>query len=94
MDDELRGRIVAAANVLRECGATEVYLFGSAAADRMRPESDIDLAVSGLPPRIFYRAMSRAGAVLRRPLMLIDLDEDNRFTRYLKEQEGVLQRVG
>ncbi len=92
MDDELRLRIEQAAAALRECGATEVYLFGSAATGNMRPESDIDLAVSGLPPRRFFEAMAAAGDILRKPLSLVDLDDDNAFTRYLKE-EGELQRV-
>jgi predicted nucleotidyltransferase len=92
MDEELRRRIEQAAAVLRECGAKEVYLFGSAATGKMRPESDIDLAVSGLPPEVFFEAMGKAGDILRIPLSLVDLDEDNAFTRYLKE-EGELQRV-
>lgn len=82
-----------AAAVLKAAGAREVYVFGSAATETMRPDSDIDLAVSGLPPKAFFRSMSDAEDVLGRPLDLIDLDEDTPFTRYLKE-EGELQRVG
>jgi len=37
--------------------------------------------------------MGRAGDLLDRPLHLVDLDEDNPFTRYLRT-EGVLERVG
>lgn len=82
-----------AAAVLKAAGAREVYLFGSAVSDRMRPDSDVDLAVSGLPPQVFFRAMSDAERALGRPLDLIDLDEDNPFTRYLRS-EGELRRVG
>ena len=53
---------------------------------------DIDLAVSGLPPEKFFRAMGRARCILRRPLDLVDLDELNPFTTYLKES-GELKRV-
>jgi predicted nucleotidyltransferase len=79
--------------VLKAAGAREVYLFGSAFSDKMRPDSDVDLAVSGLPPQVFFRAMSDAERALGLPLDLIDLDEDNPFTRYLRS-EGELRRVG
>jgi hypothetical protein len=53
----------------------------------------VDLAVSGLPPAVFFRAMAQVGAVLGRPVDLVDLDEVTPFTRYLKG-EGELRRVG
>jgi predicted nucleotidyltransferase len=93
MDERLQGAIQRAAAVLRELGAREVFVFGSAARGALRPGSDIDLAISGLPPDLFFRAMSKAADVLDRPLDLIDLDQDVPFTRYLKE-EGELVRVG
>jgi predicted nucleotidyltransferase len=93
MDEQLRRSIETAATVLRELGAREVYVFGSAAMGTIRARSDIDLAVSGLPPDLFFRAMSKAADVLDRPLDLIDLDQDVPFTRYLKEK-GELVRVG
>ena len=92
MDTDLHARIEQAARVLIALGAREVYVFGSAATGRVRPGSDVDLAVSGLPPGVFFRAMSRAEDALGRALDLIDLDEENAFTRYLRE-EGELQRV-
>jgi predicted nucleotidyltransferase len=57
------------------------------------PESDIDLAVAGLPPECFFKAVGLARRVLKRPVDLVDLDESNPFTDYLKES-GELQRVG
>ena len=65
----------------------------SGQAGKLRPNSDVDLAVSGLPPEVFFRAMAAAHDALGRPLDWVDLDDDNDFTRYLKE-EGELQRVG
>lgn len=93
MSASIDSLIERAAAVLKAVGAREVYLYGSAVSDRMRPDSDVDLAVSGLPPGIFFRAMSDAESALGLPLDLIDLDEDNPFTRYLKS-EGELRRVG
>lgn len=79
--------------MLKAAGAREVYVFGSAARGRMREGSDIDLAVAGLPPERFFEAMGEAGDILGITLDLIDLDEANPFTRYLRE-EGELERVG
>ena len=92
MDAELRRAIEKAAAVLKEFGAREVYVFGSAAGGKMRQGSDVDLAVSGLPAKVFFKAMARAAEALGRELDLIDLDDDTPFTRYLHE-EGELQRV-
>jgi len=92
MDEELREAIQRAAAVLKSYGAREVYVFGSAAAGKMHEGSDVDLAVSGMSPAVFFRAMSRAADALGRELDLIDLDHENAFTRYLRE-EGELHRV-
>lgn len=93
MPESVRRLIEKAAAALKAAGAREVYLFGSAARGLVQDASDIDMAVSGLPPQVFFRAMGEAGDILGRPLDLIDLDENNPFTRYLKA-EGELQRVG
>ena len=89
---EFIASVQGAAAALRAAGAREVYVFGSAANGNLREDSDIDLAVSGLPPEVFFRAMARASRAAGRPIDLINLDRDNPFTRFLKE-EGQLQRV-
>jgi len=93
LPEDLARRIEKAAEALRAAGAREVYVFGSVARGKTRPNSDVDMAVSGLPPELFYHAMAKASRALGRSLDLIDLDDDDAFTRYLKE-EGELRRVG
>ena len=92
MDAALMKLVRQAADILKAGGAREVYLFGSAAAGKLRRNSDIDMAVSGLPPRIFFRMMGKAETVLGRPLDLIDLDSPSLFNDYLKKK-GKLVRV-
>jgi len=89
MTDELRRSIQQTAKVPRQFGAREVHTFGSAAEGALRPASDIDIAVSGIPTRLFFRAMSEVGDNLSRPLDLIDLDGDTPFARYLREKGGL-----
>ncbi len=93
LSEELRQAIQRAAAALKAAGAREVYLFGSVAKGRLREGSDIDLAVAGLPPQVFFRAMADAHEALGCQLDLIDLDEESDFVRYLREH-GELRRVG
>ena len=91
-DAELQQLVDKAVRTLKDAGAREVYLFGSAAKGTMREDSDIDLAVRGLPPERYCAAAGRL-SVLRTEVTLIDLDEDSPFVRYLSSK-GELQRVG
>lgn len=91
-DADLLDRIASAAAALKAAGAKEVYLFGSAATGTVVEESDIDLAVVGLPPERFFRVMTQVIRILGRPLDLLDLDETTPLVRYLRE-EGMLRRV-
>jgi len=93
MDQHTELLIEEAAQILKIAGANEVFIFGSATKGTLTDSSDIDMAVSGLPPKVFFRTMGQIEDILRRPVDLIDLDEQTPFTRYLKE-EGELHRVG
>ena len=76
-------RLRAAAALLLRLGATEVFLFGSAARNELRPDSDIDIAVRGLPPARFFAAASKATDALGRPVDLMDLDDPSPTARYV-----------
>jgi predicted nucleotidyltransferase len=93
MTDEMKVSIDRAASALKAVGAKEVYVFGSASKGKMGPHSDVDMAVSGLPPEVFFRAMGIASRALGRQVDLVDLDEDNPFTEYLKHHQELV-RVG
>jgi predicted nucleotidyltransferase len=92
MIDRLRSSIEAAADILKTFGAAEVYVFGSAAHGTLRAESDVDLAVSGLPPAVFFRAASKVADALGRPADLVDLDDESPAVKYLRTS-GQLVRV-
>jgi len=74
MSDNIQNAIEQTAAVLTASGAKEVYIFGSAARGTTKEGSDIDFAVSGLPPEDFFKALSAAGRISPGPLDLIDLD--------------------
>ncbi len=81
-----------AAKVFVGFGASEVFLFGSAVKGQLRPNSDIDMAVSGLPARVYFSAISQASDLIGRPVDLVDLDDDTGLVRYLRSS-GELVRV-
>jgi predicted nucleotidyltransferase len=83
----------AASDLLLGMGATHVFLFGSATKDGLRADSDIDMAVKGLPPRLYFSAISKASDLLGRPVDLVDLDDSTPIVRYLLGS-GELLRVG
>jgi len=92
MDETLQERLRKAAAALKDAGAKEVYVFGSAARGELDEYSDVDLAVVGLPPGVLFHAMGMASDVLKRQVDLIRLDRPNPFTDYLK-RKGKLIRV-
>ena len=60
----MRAHLPALATALRgECGATEVWLFGSLAEGRFDIDSDCDLAVAGCDARGFGRALALVGSL-------------------------------
>lgn len=88
-----REAVLLAANLLRSMGASQVFVFGSFVRGELRPDSDIDIAVSGLPANVYFSAVSKASDVLGRPVDLLDLDDDTPLVRHLLGS-GELVRVG
>ena len=83
--------VLRAVSRLREMGASEVYVFGSAVTGRVRGDSDLDMAVSGLPARVWFSAISQASDLAGRQVDLVDLDEDIAVVRYLWGSGGLVR---
>lgn len=75
--------VLAAANLLLSMGASRVFVFGSAARGELRPDSDVDMAVSGLPAEVYFSAVSKASEIFGRPIDLLDLDDETPLVRHL-----------
>jgi predicted nucleotidyltransferase len=78
--------------ILREAGATEVYVFGSVSRGTAGDHSDLDLAVAGLPDDRVIPTLSRLLAELGLVADLIQVEREPTFVRYL-ESKGELRRV-
>jgi predicted nucleotidyltransferase len=56
--------VMAVARLLLSMGASQVFIFGSVARGELRPDSDIDMAVSGLPAKVYFASVSRTSDVV------------------------------
>ena len=74
--------------ILRQYGATEVYLFGSLRTGVFHHSSDIDLAVRGIPPERFFAALAALDAACDIPVDVVDLDEASAALRQRILEEG------
>jgi predicted nucleotidyltransferase len=92
MTPQEKEAVAKAARLFRELGASQVFMFGSAVKGQLRADSDIDMAVSGLPPRVYFSAINQASDLVGRPIDLTDLDDDTPLVRYLRAS-GDLVRV-
>lgn len=81
-----------AIEILKDAGCKEIYIFGSLASGTYNENSDIDLAVKGCSPEMYFSLLGQLLITLSRPVDLINLDRDDTFSRYI-EKEGELYRV-
>lgn len=81
-----------AIKILKENGATEVFIFGSIANGKFNENSDIDIAVKGLKESNFYRVASILMFELENEIDLIDLDDKkNDFSQMIARIGGLLK---
>lgn len=80
--------------LVREFGATAVWVSGSLAGDSrsrkvFRLDSDIDLAVRGMPPEMFFRAYGRIMGASDFEVDLVDVDACAPALRKMILEEGI-----
>ncbi|HHJ53885.1 MAG TPA: nucleotidyltransferase domain-containing protein [Caldithrix abyssi] len=64
-----------------------VILFGSASKDKIKSR-DIDLAVEGIPDKLFFKFYSELMFSLSKPVDLVDLRKKSKFTEIITA-EGI-----
>ena len=88
---EVRVRLGAlAANLESKFGVLRVYVFGSLLTGELWEDSDVDLAVEGLDPGKYFRALDLACTLARRPVDLVRIEEAPPALRERILDEGVL----
>jgi predicted nucleotidyltransferase len=76
-------------DLAKKYSVRKVLLFGSA-SDADFVANDIDVGVSGVNPRDFIKLLGEAMWLVSKPLDLVDLDQDTKFTRMIKESGIIL----
>jgi predicted nucleotidyltransferase len=85
----LRARLpVAVACLRRDYGAATVILFGSLANRTFGPDSDVDLAVSGLGREAYFKALADLMDVFEGPVDLVRLEDAPASLRERIDAEG------
>jgi predicted nucleotidyltransferase len=79
--------------VLREFGASRVWLFGGALTSG-ESASDLDLACEGIAAGKFYQAAGRLLLTLNRPVDLVDVTKDSRLNRYIRSTGKLIDAAG
>lgn len=88
--DAARAEAAAAARILKDrFGARRVRLFGSLARRDQVEGFDIDIAVEGVPPHLFFKACAAADQVVTRRLDVIDVAEAPPLLRARIEEDGI-----
>jgi len=81
-----------AVEILKNAGCKKIYIFGSLVKNAVSADSDIDIAVSGIPSNNYFHIWGKLATALDHPVDLINLERDDRFCRHLVEC-GELVRV-
>lgn len=78
--------------ILKENGATEIFIFGSIVNGNLNRNSDIDIAIRGIRQEDFYKVASILMFELEKEIDLVDLDDkDDRFSQMLLEKGNLIR---
>ncbi|MDR1113986.1 MAG: nucleotidyltransferase domain-containing protein [Candidatus Margulisbacteria bacterium] len=82
-----------ASDLLKNEGCKAVYLFGSLVTGRLHKYSDIDIGISGLPERKFFKVYAKLDDCLTKKVDLVDFDENKDFFALL-DSLGEVVKIG
>jgi predicted nucleotidyltransferase len=84
-------KLFKATEYLKTLGAKEIILFGSLADGSFDSHSDIDLAVSGISPRAYFRAVAELPSLLKWKVDLVAIDHARKdFAAYIRKYGKII----
>jgi len=86
-----REDIEKAVSLLKNEGCRAVFLFGSMVTGKIHAKSDIDIGISGLPPKNFFRVYANLDRELTSSVDLVDFDLRRDFYVHLNSLGEVVE---
>jgi predicted nucleotidyltransferase len=86
---QIQSDIDKASEILKSAGCIECYIFGSVSEGLADENSDIDIAIRGLPPEKFFYVYGQLALYIQRAIDLVDLDDGTRFSQKLRRREAM-----
>jgi predicted nucleotidyltransferase len=77
--------------LLKNEGCKSVFLFGSMVTGKIHINSDIDIGVSGLPPKKFFKVYAAIDKNLSNKIDLVDFDLQKDFYSLLNSLGEVVE---
>lgn len=81
-------KLVVATEYLKSIGCKEVILFGSLVDGTADESSDIDLAVSGISPRTYFKTVAEISSIVGMKVDLVTMDHVSKEFREKIRKEG------
>ena len=88
-----RNDVETAARLLKREGCDGVFLFGSLVTGKFHDNSDIDIGITGLPPKKFFRVNAYLDRELSNKVDLVDFDLRKDF-HVLLDSLGEVVKLG
>jgi predicted nucleotidyltransferase len=85
---DIEKKLATAVEYLKSIGCKEIILFGSLSEGDFDESSDIDLAVSGIPPRTYFRAVATLPSLVGWKVDVVTLDYSSRQLKGRIEKRG------
>ena len=84
---EIEKKLAKAIEYLKSLGCKEIILFGSLADGTFNEYSDIDLAVSGIAPRNYFKAVAVLPSIIDFRVAIVALDYvSTNFAKRIRER--------
>lgn len=92
LPNEYQEDIKKAIKILKENGATEVFIYGSVVNGNFNEKSDIDIAIKGIKQEEFYKIASILMFEIQKEIDLVDLDDEtDRFSQIILKNGNLIR---
>ncbi|MHA1301362.1 MAG: nucleotidyltransferase family protein [Candidatus Helarchaeota archaeon] len=90
MATKINDKVNKAINYLKSIGSKGIIIFGSIARKTYDNFSDIDIAIKGISPRVYFKALAELSPLIGKKVDLILLDFVSKEFVYRIRNEGKL----